>query len=98
MKSTRLWTGHLYQNTTYSVSSTFVTGCSIGQTWKGLAILVQMMLIVQNNDRNRVGKPRSLWGLKITCDGLAVLVEMEKMAENFTSLEKKEIALDLARY
>ena len=37
-------------------------------------------------------------GTKITCDGLAVLVEMEKMAENFTSLEKKEIALDLAWY
>ena len=43
-----------------------VTGCSIEQTWKGLAILVQIMLIVQNNDRNRLGKPRSLWGLSLT--------------------------------
>ena len=33
---------------------------------------------------------------KTDCDGLAVLVEVEKMAENFTSLAKKEIALDLA--
>ena len=87
----------IYTKIRYSVSSTFATGCSIEQTWNGLAILVQMMLIAQNNDRKKVGKPRSLWGLiKIDCDGLAVLVEMEKVAENFTSSAKKEIALDLA--
>ena len=56
----------IYTKIQYSVSSTFATGCSIEQTWKGLAILVQMMLIVQKNDRNRVGKPRSLWGLRLT--------------------------------
>ena len=56
----------IYTKIRYSVSSTFATGCNIEQTWNGLAILVQMMLIAQNNDRNRVGKPRSLWGLRLT--------------------------------
>ena len=56
----------IYTKIRYSVSSTFATGRSIEQTWNGLAILVQMMLIVQNNDRNRVGKPRSLWRLRLT--------------------------------
>ena len=89
--------GHLYQNTTYSVSSTFATGCSIGQTWKGLAILVQMMLIVQNNDRNRVGKPRSLWRLRLTVTAWLFGGGGEN-DRNFTSSAKKEIALDLACY
>ena len=47
-------------------------------------------------NKKKITPDLRLLGTKIDCDGLAVLVEVEKMAENFRSLAKKEIALDFA--